>query len=66
MKAVHKIMNNQDKFAMKQFYHIICDPDLETNLYAMQRIPCSCTGCVEQISNPWLPNLDKPYNHVIL
>ena len=25
----------------------------------MQRLPCSCTGCVEQIANPWLPNLDK-------
>ena len=25
----------------------------------MRCIPCACTGCVEQISNPWLPNLDK-------
>ena len=25
----------------------------------MQRIPCDCDGCVEQLSNPWLPNLDK-------
>ena len=25
----------------------------------MRRIPCACTGCVEKISKPWLPNLDK-------
>ena len=25
----------------------------------MQRIPCACTGCVEQLSKPWSPNLDK-------
>ena len=25
----------------------------------MQRIPCACTGCVEQLSTPWLSNLDK-------
>ena len=25
----------------------------------MRRIPCACTGCVEQLSKPWLPNLGK-------
>ena len=25
----------------------------------MRRISCACTGCVEKISTPWLPNLDK-------
>ena len=25
----------------------------------MRRIPCSCTMCVEQLSNLWLPNFDK-------
>ena len=25
----------------------------------MQRIPCDCTGCVEQLSKPWLTHLDK-------
>ena len=25
----------------------------------MRRIPCACTGCVEQVSKPWLPNLGK-------
>ena len=25
----------------------------------MRRIPCACTGCVEKLSNTWLPNLDK-------
>ena len=25
----------------------------------MRRIPCACSGCVEQLSKPWLPNLDK-------
>ena len=29
MKAVYNILNNQDKVRMKNFYHIICDPDLE-------------------------------------
>ena len=44
---------------MKHFYHIRCYTDLDKGLYAMQHIPCDCTGCVEQLSNPWLPNLDK-------
>ena len=44
---------------MKHFYHIICDPDLDEGFCAMRRIPCACTGCVEQLSKPWLPNLDK-------
>ena len=52
MKAVYKIMNNQDKVTMKHSYHIICDPDLGKGLIAMQRIPCSFNGCVEQLSNP--------------
>ena len=25
----------------------------------MRHIPCACTGCVEQLSKPWLPHLDK-------
>ena len=25
----------------------------------MRQIPCACTGCAEQLSKPWLPNLDK-------
>ena len=25
----------------------------------MRFIPCACTGCVEQLSKPWLHNLDK-------
>ena len=44
---------------MKHFYHIRCDPDLDEVLCAMQRILCSCTGYAEQLSDPWLPNLDK-------
>ena len=59
MKAVYKILNKNDKVTMKHFYHIICDPDLDEGFCAMRRIPCACTGCVEQLSKPWLPNLDK-------
>ena len=44
---------------MKHFYHIICDPDLIEGFYAMRSIRCACTGCVEQLSKPWLNNLDK-------
>ena len=44
---------------MKYFYHIRCDPDLGEGLCAMRRIPCDCSGCVEQLSKPWLPNLVK-------
>ena len=29
MNYVYDILNNQDKVIMKQFYHIICDPDLD-------------------------------------
>ena len=25
----------------------------------MRRITCDCTGCVEQLSKPWLHNLEK-------
>ena len=25
----------------------------------MRRIPCACSGFVEQLSKPWLPNLEK-------
>ena len=25
----------------------------------MRRIPCACTGCVKQLSKPWLPSLEK-------
>ena len=44
---------------MNHFYHIRCDPDLGEGFYDIRQIPCSCTGCVEKLSNPWLPNLDK-------
>ena len=66
MKAVYKILNNKDKVKMKFFYHIRCDPDLEEGFCVMQHIPYACTGCVEQLSNTWLPNLDKTYNRVML
>ena len=59
MKNVYKILNNQGKVIMKHFYFIKCDHDSDKVLCAMQRIPCACTGCVEQLSKPWLPNLDK-------
>ena len=59
MKAVYKIMNIQDKVTIKKIYHIRCDTDLDKGFCAMLRIPCAYTGCVEQLSNPWLPNLDK-------
>ena len=66
MKAVYKIMNNKDKVTMKQFYHIIWHPGLEEGFCAMRKISCACTGCVEQLSKPWLHNLDKPSKHVML
>ena len=59
MKDVYKILNNQDKVTITFFYHIRCDPDLDEVFCDMQQIPCACTGCVEQLSNPWLPILDK-------
>ena len=59
MKVVYMILNNQYKVTMKHFYHIRCNNDLYGGFCAMQHIPCTCTGCVEQLSNPWLTNLDK-------
>ena len=44
---------------MKHFYHIILDPELGEGFCAIRQISCACTGCVEQLSKPWLPNLDK-------
>ena len=52
MKAVYKILNNKDKVSKKHFYHIRCDPELSEGFYAMRRIPCACTGCVEKLSKP--------------
>ena len=66
MKAVYKILNNKDKVSMKHFYHIRCNPELGEGFCAMRRIPCACYGCVEQLSKPWLPNLEKHNNHVML
>ena len=52
---------------MKIFYHIICDPDLDKGFCAMWSIPCSCTGCVEQLSKRWLPNLhETPQPHYFI
>ena len=65
-KDVYKILNNQGKVTMKQFYHIRYDPDLDEGFCDMQHMPCACTGCFEHLSNPWLSNLDKPYNQVML
>ena len=59
MKDLQNILNNQDKVTMKHFYHIRCDTDLGEGFCAMKRIPCACTGYVEKLSNPWLPNKDK-------
>ena len=50
MKDVYKILNNKDKLTMKHFYHVRCDPDLGEGFCAMRRIPCACSGCVEQLS----------------
>ena len=66
MKDVYNILNNKDKVIMKHFYHIRCDPDLDEGFCAMWRIPFPCTGYVEQIYKPWLPNLEKRNNHVML
>ena len=44
---------------MKHFYHIKCDPELGESFCAMQRIPCACSGFVQKLSKPWLPNLGK-------
>ena len=59
MKVVYNIINNQDEVTMKHFYHIRCNPNLDKGFCAIQHIPCACTGYVEQLSNPWLPNLDR-------
>ena len=58
MKAVYKILNNQDKVTMKHLNNIRYDTESDKGLCAMRRIPCACTGCVEQISKSWWPNLD--------
>ena len=44
---------------MKHFYHMRCDPELDEGFGAMRRIPCACYGCLDQLSKPWLPNLEK-------
>ena len=66
MKAVYNIMNNQNKVTMEHNYHIRCDTGLEEVLCAMQLISSACTEYGEQLSNPWLPNLYKPYNQIMI
>ena len=41
-------------------------PELGEGFCAMRRIHCAFSGCVEQLSKPWLPNLEKHINHVML
>ena len=53
MKAVYKILNNQDKVTMKFVYRIRCDPDLDEGFCAVRRISCACTRCVKQLSITW-------------
>ena len=65
MKAVYKILNNKDKLLMKHFYHIRRDPDLDEVFCAMRHIPCDFSGCVEQLSKPYL-TWKKCNNHVML
>ena len=48
-----------DKLTMNHFCHIRCDPGLCKGFCSIRCIPCACNACVEQLSNPWLPNLDK-------
>ena len=59
MKAVFKILNIQDKVKMKHFYHTRSNPYLYQGFCAMRQMSCAYTVCVEQLSNPWFPNLDK-------
>ena len=44
---------------MKHFYHIRFDTELGEGFCDMRWIPCACTGFFEQLSKPWLNNLDK-------
>ena len=44
---------------MKHLNHIRCNTELGECFSAMRRIPCACSGCVDQLSKPWLPNLEK-------
>ena len=44
---------------MKHFYLIRCDYDFDEGFCDMRRITSAFNGCVEQLSKPWLPNLDK-------
>ena len=44
---------------MKHIYHIRCDPDFDKGFCDMRCITFDCTGCVEQLSKPWLYDLDK-------
>ena len=53
------ILNNKDKVSMKHFYHMRCNPELGEGFCDIWWIPYACTGCVEKLSEPWLPNLDK-------
>ena len=61
MKAVYKILNNQDKVTMKHFYRIRYDYDVDEGFCAIRCIPCACYSCVKQLSKRWLPNLDKNF-----
>ena len=52
---------------MKHFYRIRCDNDLDKGFCSMRRIPYACNRCVEPLSKPWLPNLDKkPQPHYVI
>ena len=66
MKAVYKILNNQDRVTMKPFYSISCDPDLMKFSVICGAYLVLVMGVLNNSPNPGHLTWIKPSNHVML
>ena len=66
MKAVYKILNNQDKLIMKYSYHIIYYTDLEKVYVLYHAFIVLVLGLLKNSPIPGYPTWIKAYNHNML
>ena len=50
-------IKNQKGNGIQHFYNFRADPALGKDFIACRRIPCACDSCVDQLKEPWIPNL---------
>ena len=46
------------KSGIKDHFHFYCHYDMPKDTVAVRRVPCSCQSCHDQITKPWVKDLD--------